>query len=63
LALDIKTYASARLRTAYRESTKRHMPRRWLDKLPHTHNAPENAIERGALFCNVLAETLGDTSM
>jgi hypothetical protein len=55
-ALDIKTYAMAMLGRPYRESTKRHMPRRWFDKLPHTHTALDDAIEQGALFCNILAE-------
>lgn len=53
-ALDIKTFAMAMLRTDYRDSTKRNMPRRWFDKLPHTHKALDDAIEQGALFCNML---------
>ena len=55
-ALDIKTYAMALMGTAYRESTKRRMPRRWFDALPHTHQALDDALEQGALFCNMLAE-------
>ena len=55
-ALDIKTYAMAMLKRNYRDSTKRNMPRRWFDKLPHTHSALDDAIEQGALFCNMLAE-------
>jgi len=55
-ALDIKTYAMALLRKSYRESVKRNMPRRWFDPLPHTHRALDDAIEQGALFCNMLAE-------
>jgi hypothetical protein len=57
-ALDIKTYAMAMLGQPYRESTKRYMPRRWFDKLPHTHTALDDALEQGALFCNILAERL-----
>jgi hypothetical protein len=57
-ALDMKTYAMALLRTEYRESTKRNMPRAWFDALPHTHQALDDAIEQGALFCNMLAENL-----
>jgi hypothetical protein len=57
-ALDMKTYAMALLRTEYRESTKRNMPRAWFDPLPHTHKALDDAIEQGALFCNMLAENL-----
>jgi len=55
-ALDIKTYAMALLRCDYRDATKRHMPRRWFDPMPHTHVALDDAIEQGALFCNMLAE-------
>jgi hypothetical protein len=55
-ALDIKTYAMAVLKTEYRESTKRNMPRRWFDKLPHNHVALDDALEQGALFCNMLRE-------
>ena len=57
-ALDIKTYAMSILGRPYRQSTKRHMPRRWFDDLPHTHNALADALEQGALFCNMLAERL-----
>jgi hypothetical protein len=53
-ALDIKSYAMAMLKTEYRQSTKRNMPRQWFDKLPHTHVALDDAIEQGALFCNML---------
>jgi DNA polymerase III alpha subunit (gram-positive type) len=60
-ALDIKTYARARRKTAYRESMKRNMPKRWFEKLPHTHRALDDAIEQGALFCNMLTENLSDT--
>lgn len=55
-ALDIKTLAMALLGTGYRDATKRNMPRRWFDDLPHTHQALDDAIEQGALFCNMLAE-------
>jgi hypothetical protein len=55
-ALDIKTYAMAMLKTGYRESIKRNMPKRWFDDLPHTHVALDDAIEQGALFCNMLRE-------
>lgn len=55
-ALDIKTYAMALLKTGYRDATKRNMPRRWFDDLPHTHVALDDAVEQGALFCNMLRE-------
>jgi len=58
-ALDIKTYAMAMLKTEYREAVKRNMPKRWFDSVPHTHKALDDAIEQGALFCNMLAENTG----
>jgi hypothetical protein len=57
-ALDVKTYAMALLKKEYRQSVKRNMPKRWFDPLPHTHRALDDAIEQGALFCNMLAENL-----
>ena len=57
-ALDVKTYAMARLRTEYSKTTKPHMPARWFDGHPHTHVALDDAIEQGTLFCNMLAENL-----
>lgn len=55
-AIDIKTYAMAMLRTKYHEASKQNMPRHWFDTLPHTHRALDDAIEQGALFCNMLRE-------
>ncbi|MFZ1040664.1 MAG: 3'-5' exoribonuclease [Anaerolineales bacterium] len=55
-ALDIKTFAMAMLKKPYRESVKKNMPARWFDDTPHTHLALDDAIEQGALFCNILAE-------
>ena len=57
-ALDIKTYAMALLRCDYRNAVKRNMPREWFDPLPHTHRALDDAIEQGAIFCNMLADNL-----
>jgi hypothetical protein len=55
-ALDVKTYAMALMRSEYRDAVKRNMPRHWFDDFPHTHVALDDAIEQGALFCNMLAE-------
>jgi hypothetical protein len=55
-ALDIKSYAMALLGKGYRDSTKRNMPKSWFDPMPHTHVALDDALEQGALFCNMLAE-------
>jgi hypothetical protein len=56
-ALDIKTMAMVMLGKDYRRCTKKNMPKRWFDALPHTHIALDDAIEQGALFCNMLAES------
>jgi len=53
-ALDMKSYAMAVLGTGFRDSTKRNMPKAWFDALPHTHVALDDALEQGALFCNML---------
>jgi len=53
-ALDIKTMAMLMLNKGYRDATKRNMPKTWFDELPHTHHALDDAIEQGALFCNML---------
>lgn len=55
-ALDMKSFAMAHLRKDYRDITKTNMPRHWFDELPHTHIALDDAIEQGALFCNMLRE-------
>ena len=54
-ALDIKTYAMALLHRDYRDSGKKNMPKEWFDPVRHTHVALDDAIEQGALFCNMLA--------
>lgn len=56
-ALDIKTYAMALLKTPFRDTVKRRMPRRWFGPARHTHVALDDAIEQGELFCNMLAES------
>ena len=59
-ALDIKTLAMAMMKSPYRDSVKRNMPRHWFDDMPHTHVALDDAIEQGAMFCNMIAEHFGD---
>ena len=58
-ALDMKSFAMALMKTNYRDSTKRNMPKDWFDTFPHTHVALDDAIEQGALFCNMLAANRG----
>ena len=57
-ALDIKTYAMAMLKQEFRKTVKSNMPKHWFDPHPHTHIALDDAIEQGALFCNMLADNL-----
>lgn len=54
--IDIKSVAMAAMKKPYRSCTKRRMPKSWFDDLPHTHVAVDDAIEQGALFCNILEE-------
>lgn len=53
-AIDIKSYAMAVLNVPYRAVTKHALPPTWFDDLPHTHIALDDALEQGALFCNML---------
>jgi DNA polymerase III alpha subunit (gram-positive type) len=55
-ALDIRSFAMALLKADYWDSGKQNMPKHWFDELPHTHVALDDAIEQGALFCNMLKE-------
>jgi len=59
-AIDIKTYSMALMRKPYRMCGKRSMPAEWLDPVPHTHVALDDAIEQGRLFCNMLRVNRAD---
>lgn len=54
-ALDMKSFAMALLKINYRDAVKRNFPKEWFDPLQHTHVALDDAVEQGALFCNMLA--------
>ena len=54
-ALDIKSFAMAKLGTDFRETTKKRFPKSWFGKSRHTHVALDDAIEQGELFANILA--------
>lgn len=59
-ALDIKSFAMAVLKTPFRETTKKNMPKAWFDnKHRHTHKALDDAIGQGKLFINMLKESRG----
>ena len=56
--IDIKTYAMVLLKRDYHLCAKSSFPPAWIDPLPHTHVALDDAIEQGALFCNMLQANL-----
>lgn len=55
-ALDVKSYAMCAMKSRFRDSTKRHMPRRWFPETKHTHVALDDAREQGLLFMAMLKE-------
>lgn len=54
-ALDIKTYAMAKLAIPYRQSVKSNFPKEWYKGITtkHTHIASDDAREQGELFFNI----------
>ncbi len=54
-ALDIKTLGFSLTGLRYRRTVKAALPEAWIDPLPHTHVALDDALEQGAMFCNMLA--------
>ncbi|XQU69225.1 hypothetical protein OJJOAM_001956 [Cupriavidus sp. H18C1] len=54
-ALDIKTLGFSLTGLRYRRTVKAALPQAWIDPLPHTHVALDDALEQGAMFCNMLA--------
>ena len=57
--LCLKTLGAALLNCAFRDATKRRFPKRWFDRLPHTHIALDDAIEQGAMGINMIREARG----
>lgn len=56
-ALDIKTFAMARLGTPFRQTTKRNMPKAWFEGQPkHSHVAEDDARGQGLLFMAMLRD-------
>ena len=56
-AIDVRSYAMGMRKVNFQETTRTYLPKRWFDEgLPHTHVALDDAIEQGAMFCNMLAE-------
>ena len=54
--IDLRTLGMALTNSNWQRTTKEHLPRRWWDPLPHTHVALDDALEQGAMFCNMLEE-------
>jgi hypothetical protein len=42
----------------FRMTSRTYLPKRWFDERPHTHIAIEDALEQGALFCNMYKENM-----
>jgi DNA polymerase III alpha subunit (gram-positive type) len=55
-AIDIRSYAMGMLNLSYKKANKQKLPVEWKDNLPHTHIALDDALEHGALFCNMLLQ-------
>jgi DNA polymerase III alpha subunit (gram-positive type) len=54
--IDLRTLGMALENSNWQHTAKERMPSRWNDPLPHTHVALDDALEQGAMFCNMLAE-------
>jgi hypothetical protein len=54
-ALDIKSMYATMAGAPIGLSTKRSMPRHLFSRTRHTHNALDDAIEQGELFCNLMS--------
>ena len=59
VALDVKSFAMAVLKTDFRDTIKPAMPTHWFGPTPHTHIALDDAREQGVLFVNMLRESRG----
>ena len=57
--LCLKSLAATYLKLPYGKATKRNFPKRWFDRLPHTHIALDDAVEQGAMGINMIRETRG----
>ena len=57
-ALDVRSYAMGMRRVPFHMTSRTYLPKRWFDPLPHTHIALDDALEQGALFCNMYRENI-----
>ena len=53
-ALDLKAYYMGLMRCRWSQTVKGKIPARFKSKLPHTHNALQDAQEQAGLFANLL---------
>ncbi len=56
--LDIRSYAMAFLQKSYDDSSKENLPVDWLESLPLSHVALDDAKQQGILFCNLVKANL-----
>jgi hypothetical protein len=61
-ALDIRSYAMATFKQTYGNSGKQNLPQEWLEGLPLSHVALDDAMQQGQLFCNLLQANLSGVS-
>jgi hypothetical protein len=54
--VDIRSCAMALLGESFHSLSRKKLPASWSDALPHPHTPLADAIEQGALFCNILRE-------
>ena len=57
-ALDIRTFAMAQLKKPYLAVSREQLPERYRGESPHTHQALDDALEQGTIFCKLLLENL-----
>eukprot|EP01120_Amphizonella_sp_Union-15-10_P003345 TRINITY_DN13767_c0_g1_i1.p1 TRINITY_DN13767_c0_g1~~TRINITY_DN13767_c0_g1_i1.p1 ORF type:complete len:259 (+),score=43.03 TRINITY_DN13767_c0_g1_i1:92-778(+) len=56
-AVCMKSYAWSILQGEFRAVSKRNMPKRWFENLPHTHIAIDDSLEQALTFINILRES------
>jgi hypothetical protein len=57
-ALDVRTFAMAQLKQPYLAVSREQLPAHYRPEMPHTHQALEDALEQGVIFCTLLQENL-----
>ncbi len=57
-ALDVRTFAMAQLQQPYLAVGREQLPAHYRPDQSHTHQAIDDALEQGAIFCKLLQENL-----